>query len=298
MNKTLTYALIVFLAGSSYGFVVPIVKIAASHDVSVADILPAQYIVAFVAAVAVTAVRRIPLPSPSELLKLAVMGLLAASTSLCYYRAVAVLPSTVALTLLFQFVWIGIVIECIASRALPNRRTVAAVAVVLAGTLLAAGVFEESLASLNPVGVLFGLGSALFYSLFLFFSGRIGTQYAVPVRTIMLAVGGFTLASICNPAFFTEGLPNTSMWPFALALGVVGVLMPTSLIAFASPKLPPSVVTVMASSELPMGVLCAWAIIGDTPTPLALVGVVLVLAGIVYNQLPGILASRSRKSMQ
>lgn len=294
MNRTLTYALIVFVAGSSYGFVVPIVKIATAHGVAVADILPAQYMVAFVAAVAVTALRHISLPAPIELLKLAFMGLLAAGTSLCYYRAVALLPSTVALTLLFQFVWIGIVIECISTRKAPGRRTVTAVVIVLVGTVLAAGVLEESALTLDPFGVAFGLGSAVFYSLFLFFSGKVGTQYAVPVRTIMLAVGGFTLSSICNPSFFSEGLTNPSMWPFALALGVMGVLMPTSLIAFASPKLPPSVVTVMASSELPMGVLCAWAIIGDTPSPLALVGVVLVLAGIVYNQLPALKRAVSR----
>ena len=284
MNKTLTYALIVFVAGSSYGFVVPIVKIAAQHGVSVADILPAQYIVAFTVALAVVLVRRLPFPSVRDLPKLAGMGLLAAGTSLCYYRAVALLPGTVALTLLFQFVWIGVVLECASTRRLPAKRTMAAVVVVLVGTVFAAGLLEDALSSLDLAGVLFGLGSAVFYALFLFFSGRVGVDCAVPVRTVMLAAGAFVLASAFNVDYFTGALWDASVWPFAVALGVVGVLMPTSLIALASPKLSPSVVTVMASSELPMGVLCAWAIIGEQPSPLALVGVVLVLGGIVLSQ--------------
>ena len=273
-----------FVAGSSYGFVVPIVKIAAQHGVSVADILPAQYIVAFIVALVVALVRRLPVPCVRDMPKLAGMGLLAAGTSLCYYRAVALLPGTVALTLLFQFVWIGVVLECASTRRLPARRTMAAVFVVLVGTVFAAGLLEDSLGSLDLEGVLFGLGSAVFYALFLFFSGRVGVDCAVPVRTVMLAVGAFVLASAFNMNYFADALWDASVWPFAVALGVVGVLMPTSLIALASPKLSPSVVTVMASSELPMGVLCAWVIIGEQPSPLALVGVVLVLLGIVLSQ--------------
>ncbi len=288
MNRTLAYALLVFLAGSSYGFIVPAVKIASANGVDVADFLPAQYLLAFFIMGAVTLVKRVSLPEPKELAKLAGIGLFTSCTSLCYYRAVALLPSAVALTLLFQFVWIGVILESVATRKLPNRSTVIAVIIVLIGTVFAAGVFDSSFAELDPAGLAFGLGSAVFYSLFLFTSGKVGVEYAVPLRTMMLALGGFFMTSALNVGFFTEALWDLKIWPYAIALSFLGIIIPTGLIAFASPKLPGGMVTIMASSELPVGVLAAWAIVADIPSLPTLIGVALVLGGIVYNQLPAL----------
>ena len=41
---------------------------------------------------------------------------------------------------------------------------------------------------------------------------------------------------------------------------------------------------VVASSELPVGVLSAWLFMADVPSPLALLGSALVLAGILIAQ--------------
>ena len=288
MDRTLTYALLVFLAGSSYGFIVPAVKIAEASNVHVADFLPLQYLLAFFIMGAVTIVRRIPLASPCSFAKLAAVGIFTSCTSLCYYRAVAMLPGAVALTLLFQFVWIGVIINAIAERRLPDRTTVVAVVIVLVGTVFAAGVFDGSIADLDPLGIAYGLGSAVFYSMFLFSSGRVGTEFAVPLRTTGLALGGFITTTIMNPGFVAVAVSDALIWPYALCLAFLGIIIPTSLIALASPKLDPSVVTIMASSELPVGVLAAWAIVADVPSVPALFGVVLVLGGIVYNQWPAL----------
>lgn len=298
MNRTLAYSLLVFLAGASYGFIVPAVKIASTHGVDVADFLPAQYLIAFFIMGAVTLAKRIALSKPRELAKLAGIGLFTSCTSLCYYRAVALLPSAVALTLLFQFVWIGVIFESIATRKLPDRPTVIAVVIVLVGTVFAAGIFDSSFASLDPAGIAYGLGSAVFYSLFLFTSGKVGTEYAVPLRTMMLALGGFVMTSALNVSFFTEALWDPAIWPYALLLSFIGIIIPTSLIALGSPKLPAGMVTIMASSELPVGVLAAWLIVSDTPTLPTTIGVVLVLVGIVYNQLPALKESLRKNAKQ
>lgn len=288
MSKTLTYALLVFLAGSSYGFIVPVIKIAESVGVHVADFLPLQYLISFVLMTCVALARRTHTPAPGELAKLAAVGILTSCTSLCYYRAVALLPSAVALTLLFQFVWIGVIINAIAERKLPDRTTVIAVVIVLTGTAFAAGLFDMSIATLDPAGIAFGLGSAVFYSLFLFISGRVGTEYAVPLRTAMLSLGGFIMTTLMNPGFVAVIVSDFAIWPFALVLAFLGIIIPTSLISFASPKLNASVVTIMASSELPVGVLAAWMIVSDIPSGPTLLGVMLVLGGIVYNQWPSL----------
>lgn len=291
MNRSLLYALLVFVAGSSYGFIVPVVKIASSAGIDVNDFLPLQYLVASIAMAVFYFARGGRIEGKASLWKLAAVGVLTSGCSLCYYRAVSLLPSAAALTLLFQFVWIGTVLDCVANRRLPSGITAASIAVVLAGTLFAAGVFEGSFSSLDPAGVAFGLASAVFYSLFLFVSGRLGDSQPVALRTMMLSIGGTLVTSAVNPAFYTDALFDPGIWPFAAIMSVLGIILPTSLISYASPHLTPGMVSIMASSELPLGVLSAWVLIGDAPSPLTLFGVILVLGGIVLNQIPSLIAT-------
>ena len=294
MEKTFAYALLIFVAGSSYGFIVPVVRIADALGIAVADFLSLQYVLAFAIMACVTTVRRSWRPSPRSLVKLALVGILTAGCSLCYYRTVAMLPSSVALTLLFQFVWITAALDCITKRKLPSRTTVLAIVIVLIGTLLAAGVFEGSHAELDPAGIAFGLASAVFYASFLFASGRVGTDAPIELRTTMLSLGSFVIAAAIGTSAFVEALSNHLAWLFAALMAVIGVIVPTTLISWASPRLDPSVVSIMAASELPVGVLAAWAILGDVPSALGLVGVALVLVGIVVKQLPTLAARKSR----
>lgn len=292
MNKTAANALLVFAAGSSYGFIVPAVKLSTSVGVHPTDFLPLQYLVALIACLGFAFARKVRFPSAVECAKMMLLGAFTGLTSICYYQSVALLPSAVALTLLFQYVWASVVIECVVERRLPSRSTVVAVAIVLVGTVFAAGVPEGSLPTLNPVGVAFGAGSALFYALYLYYSGKIGTQEAPALRAAMLPLGGLVITSIANPACYATAFFDAAVWPFALGMSILGVILPTTLINFASPNLSTGMVSVMASSELPVGILAAWFLMGDAPTPLVLFGAILVLAGIVVKQVPVI--SRKR----
>ena len=295
MNKTIVYATLVFLAGASYGFIVPAVKSATAIGVFPADFLPLQYLVATVCCMAFACARRVKFASPRECAQMALLGVFTGCTSICYYNSVSMLPSAAALTLLFQYVWVSVLIECIVERKRPSRSTVVAVAIVLVGTLFAAGVFEGSIGSLDPVGVAAGAGSAVFYALFLFLSGRIGTDQPSALRAAMLPVGGLVVTSLANPGCYTTAFFNPDVWPYAVGMSILGVILPTTLINYASPKLSTGMVSVMASSELPVGIFAAWAIVADAPTPLTLFGAFLVLAGIVVKQLPAIMDSSGRQ---
>lgn len=283
--STVGYALIVFLAGSSYGFIVPTVKTSMLFGIYPTEFLPLQYLYALAVCFLFALVRRVKWPRPANCAKMALLGVFTGLTSICYYQSVSLLPSAVALTLLFQYVWVSVLIECIAKRKLPERSTVAAVVIVLVGTVFAAGLLEGGASSLNPFGVVLGLMSAVFYALFLFFSGRICTDERPAARATMLAVGGLVVTSIANPGCYVTDFLNLEIWPYAVLMGTLGVILPTTLINFASPKLSTGMVSVMASSELPVGIFAAWGIVGDAPSLLTLLGAALVLAGIVVKQL-------------
>ncbi len=288
-----TYALLVFLSGASYGFIVPLVKYAGFLGLNVPDFLPIQYLLAFIIMAPVALLRQQTNVTLLQLARLTSLGLLGGGTSLCYYTALTLLPSAVALTLLFQFVWIGVVLECIVKRRLPARATLFAALIVIIGTLFAAGVFEENFADISLLGIICGLGSGLLYALFLFFSGRIETHCSVPLRTTMFCVGGFIISMIARPMCFVESALEPTIWLFSLGLAGLGIIIPVSLIAHASPHLNPAMVNIMASSELPMGIIAVWLLLGEQPTPLTIIGVVLILAGIAFNQLPGLRVRRT-----
>lgn len=211
-------------------------------------------------------------------------------TSICYYSAVSLLPSSAALTLLFQYLWISVLIECLHKKAFPARSTIVAIIIVLVGTLFATGLLDGSVDALGPLEVAFGLGSALFYALFLYYSGTLGAGQPIVLRTTILATGGLLFTSITSPAAYVTALPDPATWPFAIGFALLGILLPTSLINFASPKLTPGMVSIMASSELPVGIFAAWEIVGDVPSPLVLFGALMVFGGIIVKQLPALVA--------
>lgn len=292
-SNTLANSVLVFVAGSSYGFIVPVIKGAAEVGIYPASFLPIQYLVSFVVLLAVMFARRVPWGAPREFLPLAVLGVFTGGTSICYYNAVTLLPSSAALTLLFQYIWVSVLIECVHRRSPPTLSSVVAIAVVLVGTVFATGLLDGAAQPLDPVGVAFGLGSAVCYALFLYLSGTLGTDKPAVLRTTMLAAGGLAVTSLVNPAAYVASLPDPATWPYGAGLAVLGILLPTTIINFASPHLSAGMVSIMASSELPVGILAAWAIVGDVPTPLVLFGAFLVLAGILCKQVPTLLRRRA-----
>lgn len=291
-NAILINSVLVFLAGSSYGFIVPVIKMGADNGIYVAMLLPLQYLFAFIVFAIVMVARRIPWTSPKRLAKMAVLGLFTGGTSICYYTAVTLLPSSAALTLLFQYVWISVLIESIHKRKLPTASSVISIIVILIGTVFATGLLDGSVGALDPLGIVFGSGSALFYALYLYFSGVIGVGESTVLRGAMLAAGGVLITSIVSPAAYATAIQSPEVCLYSMALSCLGILIPTTIINFASPKLSAGMVSIMASSELPVGILAAWAMVADVPSPLVLFGAFLVLAGILLKQIPTLLARR------
>lgn len=289
ISTTFTNSVLIFIAGSSYGFIVPVIKTANENGIFPSTVLPLQYLIALVASLIFVLVRRIEWSSPKKLCEMAILGIFTGGTSICYYTAVTLLPSSAALTLLFQYVWISVLIECIHKRKLPTLSSVVSIAVILIGTVFATGLLDGDAISLNPIGVVFGAASAVFYALFLYFSGIIGVGQPTALRAVMLAAGGVIATSIVSPGAYIAAVQTPQVWPYSFALSILGIIFPTTVINYASPKLSAGMVSIMASSELPVGILAAWVLVADVPSPLVIFGSILVLLGIFLKQIPALL---------
>jgi drug/metabolite transporter (DMT)-like permease len=285
MSKTLTYAFLVFCGGACYGVMVPLVRTAYARGFSTSEVMAAQYILGVLAlALAVLLFSRRGL-SVKQALQLLGLGIIAAGVSFGYYHALALLSSAAAVTLLFQFAWMGVLLQAIIERKLPNRMTLLAVLFVVVGTILAAGVFEDTGSTLNPLGVFYGLLSAVFYTAFLYLSGKIATDLPTINRTLFTTIGSLVATFCITPSLITTLSFSLDFLWLAIPLALLGIVAPIFLIQKGAPHLPASVTTIMAASELPSGILLGVLFIGDPITLLSVLGVIVILAGIVLSQL-------------
>jgi drug/metabolite transporter (DMT)-like permease len=200
------------------------------------------------------------------------------------------------LTLLFQFSWMGVVLEAIVNRRLPGKLTVLAIVVILIGTLFSTDVVSpqglQDFLNLNPLGLAAGVGSALTYTAYLFLAGRVEVEMPAPRRSFFMAIGSLVLTLVINPAYFLSApqvISELGWLTFALAFA--GILLPMLLAAYSAPHLPTGLTTIMAASELPCGILCSVFILGDPCGPEVIIGILLVLGGIALSQVPALRAA-------
>ena len=178
-KNTLRYSGIVFLAGASYGAQATTVKITYAAGFTWTQVVASQALFAallFAVALLVQRARGkrlVPL-SLKQTIALLALGLNTCIGTVLYNYALTLLPVSVAITLLFQFTWMGIVVQLVVMRRRPRAAEVAAAAVILGGTLMASGMFSESVGALDPIGIACGLLSAVSCTFFMFFSTASG----------------------------------------------------------------------------------------------------------------------------
>ena len=286
-KNTLRYSGIVFLAGASYGAQATTVKITYAAGFTWTQVVASQALFAallFAVALLVQRARGkrlVPL-SLKQTIALLALGLNTCIGTVLYNYALTLLPVSVAITLLFQFTWMGIVVQLVVMRRRPRAAEAAAAAVILGGTLMASGMFSESVGALDPVGIACGLLSAVSCTFFMFFSSRVGRGMPSVQRGLVVCLGACALC----PDYFASGVLQDGIWKFGLVLGLCALFVPVALFGIATPHLTPGLAAIMASSQLPCGIALSTLVLGEPVEALQVAGVVAILAGIVISQLP------------
>lgn len=292
------YSLAVFLGGASYALVGVIVKASygLGFDYHASVFSQAFFGTIFIAASMV--VYRLMGRTFVELstrakLQLICIGLLSCTTSLTYALSLTTLPASFSIMLLFQFVWIGVVIEVITTRRLPHVFSLMATGIVLVGTVFASGLLTTSGATHDLFGVGMGLLSALSYSLFMFFSSKVQTCLPAIQRGLFVGLGALCGACIITPNYFELAPLTHGFLPYAIGLGMSGILIPVILYAYGAPHLSTTVVTILASGELPVSVLLCFIVLGEPLTFYKVIGMVAILVGVVVGQIPALRSLRA-----
>ncbi|WP_235846627.1 hypothetical protein [Neobacillus drentensis] len=119
--KMYVYPLLIIIAASSYGVVSTIIKLAMRSGFSVSEAVTSQFFIGFCIAVCIFFLTNRSKLSFKGVEILIFAGVLTGLTNILHGRSLNFLPASMAVVLLFQFTWIGMLISCITKRRFPNR---------------------------------------------------------------------------------------------------------------------------------------------------------------------------------
>ena len=147
--------------------------------------------------------------------------------SIFYYKCVSLLPASIAIILLMQFVWIGVLLEAMLFRKRPSKQQIFAVITVLLGTCFASGLLDAEINQLSLAGIGFGLLAALAYSFFILINGRVGNDLPSIKKSAWMITGACTLIFIIfPPAFFFNGVLFSGLIKWGIILAVFVTVIP------------------------------------------------------------------------
>jgi DME family drug/metabolite transporter len=156
-----------------------------------------------------------------------------------------------------------------------------AILLTFIGTVLVSGVDVLGQAELSPGGLLVGLGMPIFYAGWNLLGKK--TRQDHGPFTILVYAFGFGALVLLPFQFFTPQpwpVPASASLSFA-GLIVVGTLIPFSTYTFALGRLPASVASILAMSEIPIVAVYAYVLLGEQLTPSQIVGAALVVGGVL-----------------
>lgn len=279
--KMYVYPLLVIIAASSYGVVSTIIKLAMRSGFSVSEAVTSQFFIGFCIAVCIFFLTNRSKLSFKGVEILIFAGILTGLTNILYGRSLNFLPASLAVVLLFQFTWIGMLISCITKRRFPNRIELISLIILVAGTIPAAGLIDVDLSQIPIKGWLWGLAAALCYSLFLFVNGKATTGMTTSNRLVLVSFFAFLMSTVFqSPEIIWNGtLFNEGLWVYGLALGLFGLIIPVLLFTIAVPKVGLGMSSILSAIELPIAVMVSVILLSERVTTLQIVGIVIIILG-------------------
>ncbi|MCK9860603.1 DMT family transporter [Paenibacillus sp. ATY16] len=285
-----TGVVMVIIAAACYGIMSPMLKLAYGHDYTFQQITVHQV------GMGAALLWVLLLLRPSSWSKLAfslkhwaalaftgIFGL--SMTTVLYNQTLERLDASFSIVLLFQFMWITILLESLRGRKWPTKWQWAAIVMAMAGTVLAAGLLQNKLTDMDWAGVGYGLASAFSYSLFLFLAGRVAPGYDPVYKSALMMSFGFIVILVLYGYKAFDGVDQQwGLLEWGFVLGLLGQVMPTVFFNAGIPRVGSGLASMLGATELPFAVVSAWLILGEPITLIGTAGILLILGGIMVAE--------------
>lgn len=288
-NLRWLYIIAVIIGASSYGVLSSCIKLVYGAGYNDGQVTLAQVVVGALMlwVVAAFASKTWSNPFKGPWIKLSLVGIFGLLLTTVFYNiSLAELNASLSIVLLFQFTWMTIAIDSVLGRRLPNRHQLLAVPIILAGTLLAVNIFSADWSRFSLKGVLYGLLSALTYSIFLSFAGRIQTEMNLFVKSAFMQTATLPVLFVLYPPLtYIHAADWGPLTLWGMLIGLFGSVLPTILFNIGIPRIGSSLSAMIGSVELPVAILAAYLIIGEPVGLVQWAGMTFILLGIATAEM-------------
>lgn len=289
-NNVLKGSLFIALGATSYGMLATFVKMAYQEGFTTAEVTISQYSLGFIGLLLLNLFRKeksVSKPETSELkstFKLILAGSSLGLTSAFYYLSVQYIPVSMAIVLLMQTVWIGVIFEMIVHKKIPGLRKIIAVFIILSGTLLATNLFQESVI-INWKGFMFGMLAALSYTATMYSSNHIELHFPALKRSLYMIFGGCIVVAFIFYSSITLDFSFAVFLRWGILLSLFGTILPPILFTKGMPLTGMGLGAIVASVEIPVSIAIAYLFLDEPVSFMQWTGVILILFAVVLMNL-------------
>jgi len=298
LNSTLKGILFVALGASSYGMLASFVKMAYKQGYTTAEVTVSQFLLAIICLSIINLfINHTQTATKTNIFKLVLSGTSMGFTSVLYYLCVKYLNASIAVVLLMQSVWIGVLIEAFINKKQPSFAKLAAVAFVLVGTLLATNIFNDQI-TFDIKGFIFGFLSAVSFSITLLSTNSVAQHLNPFKRSFFMLLGGgiivliFALLTQLLPTYFNFNLISTEfiavkhfdtsiLYTWGILLSIFGTILPPILLNKGFPLVGVGLGSIVSALELPVSVTFAFVFLKEQVLFSQWIGILIILGAVL-----------------
>ncbi|OUD35380.1 DMT family transporter [Flavobacterium sp. FPG59] len=285
-NSILKGVFLVGLGATSYGMLATFVKIAYGEGFTTPEVTIAQFTYGILGMLLINAFQKskkgseVVKASTKNITQLMLAGTSLGMTSVFYYLAVKYIPVSIAIVLLMQTVWMGVIFEMILEKKAPSTQKIISVLIVLAGTALATNLIESSV-ELDWRGIVLGLLAATSFTTTMFTANRVATQISSAQRSLYMLLGGAVIVTGFAIATQTGAFNFDIFLKWGIVLALFGTIIPPLLFNAGFPLTGIGLGSIVSALELPVSVLMAYFLLSESVNTLQWFGIILIIIAIV-----------------
>ncbi|MBD7965915.1 EamA family transporter [Fictibacillus norfolkensis] len=285
--KSWIYISCVFLGGCSFGVLSTFVKLAYESGFNMSEVTGIQFVIGTILIWILALFFNKKKLSLNQIMKLLICGFPMGLTGIFYYYSLETLDASLAILFLFQFIWIGALVEWVILKHKPTTQKTVSIFIVLIGSSLAASLFSSGEKTIGLEGTVWGILAACSYSVFLVISSMVEKEVPALQRSAIFSTGGLLIVVlIVKPFSLMDTTSLFNIAPYGILLGLFGVVIPPILFSIGMPHLGPGTGSILTASELPVAILLSLFVLNETVDWIQWMGVLIILLGIVWGNVP------------
>lgn len=285
-NSVLKGVFLVGFGATSYGMLATFVKMAYDEGYTTAEVTSSQFIYGILGLLLINLFQKAKnkntatKASKKNIFHLMLAGTSLGMTSLFYYLAVKYIPVSIGIVLLMQTVWMGVLLEMILEKKIPSTQKIISVVIVLVGTVLATNLINNEI-KLDWRGIVWGFLAAASFTTTMFTANRVAVGISSAQRSLYMLLGGAVIVFSFALATQTTAFNFAIFLKWGIILALFGTIIPPMLLNAGFPLTGIGLGSIVSALELPVSVMMAYTLLGETVNLTQWFGILLIILAII-----------------